>query len=172
MVSVRCGCLSDRDILLRELKKFDQFAGLNIFPPDDIALEKLTHLIEKHVVFVAEKEGFGVVGFIGGTLAPHGMNPFAIVLGEMFWWVAEEHRGGLAGAKLLREFLDLGERSADLVTMSLLAKSPIEASHLERLGFQKVETSYAYVPARSNLHPERVATPAADVVSAPNQEAA
>jgi hypothetical protein len=64
------------------------------------------------------------------------------VLSELFWWVSPEHRGGLAGARLLAHFIDYGEKNADWIQMTLEAGSPVNEHTLTRLGFQLYERSY------------------------------
>lgn len=99
-------------------------------------------LMAEHVCFVAERPEVGLVGLIAGILTPHFMNPGIMTLCEILWWVPEEHRGSRAALLLLEEFLAIGRESADWVSFSLEAKTPVDERVLIRRGFRLSERNY------------------------------
>ena len=100
------------------------------------------YLIEDGVVLVAEKEGIPV-GCIAGILTPILFNPHKTALNEVFWWVAEEHRGSSAGAKLLLAFEQDGiALEVDFINMSIMHNTKLSTGALEKRGYLYKESSY------------------------------
>ena len=100
------------------------------------------YLIEDGVVLVAEKVG-SPVGCIAGILAPILFNPHKMALNEVFWWVAEEHRGSSAGAKLLLAFEQDGiALEVDFINMSIMHNTKLSTGALEKRGYLYKESSY------------------------------
>ena len=131
--------------LLAQLRDFDRFFGAlhPLFPPDQQHAEVLlTTLIAEHPFLMAWEDGDTRVGFIAGSLAPHPYNPNLMLLSEMFWWVAPEHRGSRAGLLLLDAFIRVGRQTANWIVFTLEAKSPINPATLERRGFTLFERNY------------------------------
>ena len=143
---IRPATLDDVPWLLHEVKEFDRFAGFNksLIPDDQtVLLTVLEGLIRNHVFLVAEQESVPQ-GFIVGVLAPHHFNPEIHVLTELLWWVRPEFRVSRSGALLLGAFLDIGQREADWIVMTLEAKSPVKPETLNKRGFRLQETSYIH----------------------------
>lgn len=141
--------MTDTDFILSQLRLFADSLDFKPFPPEEIAREKLAILLRDHVVLVAEKEDVGPVGFIAGTLTRHWFNEDLMVLGELFWWVAPEHRGSRAGAQLLLEWNRMGDRVADRCTLALELNSTVHEATLHRLGYRLQERSFVRVTARA-----------------------
>lgn len=141
---IRKANLLDVPWLLTQLRQFDKFFGAkkSLFPEDpEVATAIVEALVTTQPFFVASDVN-GLMGFIAGALSPHPYNPEILVLSELFWWVSPEHRGGMAGARLLAHFIDYGEQNADWIQMTLEACSPVHEHTLTRLGFQLYERSY------------------------------
>lgn len=147
MTVIRRAEAKDIPWLLAQLQNFAQFFGtaLSLFPRDaEKARLFVTWLIVDHIVFLAEDKDQCRIGFIGGTLAGHPYNADVRTLSELFWWVAEPHRGSSAGARLLDTWVGYGRLNADLVFMSKLAHSPIDERALLKRGFAEHERTYLY----------------------------
>ena len=131
--------------LMVELEKFAVFFGtsLSLFNPET-APHGLAQLIDNHIFLVAvkEKELEIRLGFISGLLSPHFMNPEIVQLTELFWWVAEEHRGSRAGLVLFNDFVRTGTVMADWINFTLEHKSPVKEEFLLKRGFKAQERSY------------------------------
>lgn len=143
-ITVRKAVKDDVDFLLSQLDVFSDFYGTKkrLFPNEDYAREKLTELIKGQVVFIAEKQGVGSIGFIAGILFNHPFNPDIRVLSETFWWVQEEHRNSRAGLMLLNEFTEFGKETADWVTTAIEEKSPINDRVLLKRGYKATEKNF------------------------------
>ena len=99
-------------------------------------------MITQNIILVAA-DGDQIFGMLGAAKVPNIFNPDRISLLEVFWWVAEESRGGKAAALLLKEFVKLKDRlGADDLILSLEADSPIKESSLEKRGFRLREKAY------------------------------
>lgn len=144
MIQVRAAHLGDLDWLMRELKAFSHFYGSKkpLYGGDAYATQAITGMIENHVLLVAEREDGERMGFIGGVVQPHPMNPEISTLTELFWWVPETHRGCRAGLMLLNAFIDWGQKHCDWVLMTLEHNSPISERCLTTRGFIPKERSY------------------------------
>lgn len=94
---------------------------------------------EDRAVFVADRGDGQLTGMIGVFLHPH---PFTgeRTASEMFWWVDPETRG--EGMRLLRA-AEAWARRAGAVVLQMGAPDARVGQFYERLGFTKLETSYA-----------------------------
>lgn len=150
MITTRHAEPGDIPWLARQLEAFSGFYGTRIplWPADRGEAEQLVReLFHRHHWFVATEQASDVavperVGFIAGALTDHPFNPRITVLSELFWWVVPQHRGGSAGARLLRRFVAFGQEYADWTVMTLEAQSPVNPRSLERMGFRLYESSY------------------------------
>lgn len=88
-------------------------------------------------VFVAEKGGT-VVGMIGLLAYAHPMSGERIAT-EMAWWVEPEHRG--IGMRLLRR-AETWATEQHARVFQMIAPTVDVARFYERVGFDKVETTY------------------------------
>lgn len=141
--SIRPATTDDIDWLLVQTRAFAAFTGLkNVHPTEDYARFGLTQLLTDHVLLICEHESAGNVGFVAGYRTPHPFNPALTMLSETFWWVAEEHRGSRAGLMLLDAFIDIGRRTADIVTCALESNSPVNERVLTDRGFKLHERSF------------------------------
>ena len=143
MVTIRRASPDDIDWLITELRKFSQFIQTKrpVFEDEEFARNALTSLITSHYALIAEKEGTPI-GFIGGLLTPHSMNPAIRVLCETFFWVTEDQRGARAGAMLLNEFLEHGKQNVDWILFALEEHSPMNEKSLLKRGFKRQERNY------------------------------
>lgn len=143
MSQVRPATPADAPWILEQLLAFDKFFGSSrsLFPSIEAAEGRLAFLMDGHVVLVADN-GAELQGFIGGLLGPSFFNDEVVQLTELFWWVAEEHRGSRAALMLLNAFVAVGNTRAHQVIMTLEDKSPVNPVTLERRGFRPKETNY------------------------------
>lgn len=143
-MQLRKADLGDIGWLLKQLRAFDQFQGTkrSLFPEDtEEAVSVIENLIETQPFIVAE-DFSGRVGFIAGVLATHPYNSSIRMLSELFWWVDPRYRGSSAGARLLEAFVNYGKKNADMIVMTLEAKSPVDPRSLERKGFRLYEKNF------------------------------
>lgn len=106
------------------------------------AIESVLQHVEKHGVgFVAVKDK-NIVGFIFGLKVPM-LWTGETILQELAWWVEEEERTGSLGLHLLKTFEK--EAQGMKVVMSILPKTPVKETTMNRLGYIKTEESYVRV---------------------------
>jgi len=143
-IHVRPASTADIPWLLSQLKKFSEFFGSKIplFEDEAHSTQGLHSMICDHVVFIAEQDGVGSVGFISGWRTQHPFNPKIRWLAETFWWVDEPWRGTRAGLMLLNKFTEWGKQNADWITFGLEENSPINDKTLIKRGFRLHERSY------------------------------
>jgi len=143
-VRIRRADNDDIEFLLSQLHVFSDFYGTQrkLFPTRKYAAEKLSEFIEKQVVFIAEQQDIGPIGFIAGILFNHIFNPDIRVLAETFWWVQEEYRNSKAGLMLLNTFTDFGKENADWTTIAIETASPINERVLLKRGYKPTERNY------------------------------
>ena len=108
----------------------------------DYLYEFIPQVIEDGIVLVAER-AMEPIGCIAGMLSPILFNPQKVALNEIFWWVAEEHRGSSAGAKLLLAFEQDGiALEVDYINMSIMHNTKLNTDALEKRGYVYKESSY------------------------------
>lgn len=143
MVTVRSARAADLPWLVPQLLSFLASIGLPLKPTERHVSEGVGRLMDSGVVLVAESDGGELLGTIGGTIGFHVFDPEKLVLAELWWWVAPEHRGSSAGLRLLQAFRERGLEDVDLVTMSTLETThPGVGEHLEHMGFVRREQAY------------------------------
>lgn len=144
MIQVRRATLDDVPWLVDQLRLFSKFFGTkrSLFPGDQAAAYGLKEMIRDHIVFVADLDGTGPIGFIGGYYVRHPFNNAIRTLTETFWWTDEEHRGSRAGLMLLNAFLDWGKQNADWILFALETHSPVKQDVLTKRGFHLQESNY------------------------------
>lgn len=94
-------------------------------------------------LWVLQREG-ALVGAIGGVIYPD-INDGQPVAMETFWYVAEAHRGGMGGIRLMRDFeLWAGMKGAKRIIMAYIFSSmPESVKHFyERDGYRPMEMWY------------------------------
>jgi hypothetical protein len=143
-MKIRAATQDDIPWLLAQLRIFAKFYGTqkSLFGTQQSAAQVMASMIERHVVFIADKPNVGPVGFIAGYLIAHPYNPELTLLSETFWWVQEEHRRSRAGLMLLDKFTDYGAENADWITFALESHSPVNDKCLTKRGFKIQERSF------------------------------
>lgn len=142
-VYVRRGNLGDISWILEQLPRFQIFFGSQKSLFDIDSAEGIVQgWIENHLVFVAEKETVGQLGFIIGAITPHLFNPKVVVLTELLWWVDPQFRKTRAGYLLLKQFVEWGKENTDWITFSVQTITPIKETTLKKFGFRQIEACY------------------------------
>ena len=140
-MKVRLATLEDLPWLLEQGKKFADTMGPGFY--NEEYLPKFGQVMITQNIILVAADGDQIFGMLGAAKVPNIFNPDRISLLEVFWWVAEESRGGKAAALLLKEFVKLKDRlGADDLILSLEADSPIKESSLEKRGFRLREKAY------------------------------
>lgn len=144
MVEVRKATHDDVPWLLEQITAFEAFAAYKkpLITGNSAAPAVLAGLIDRHVVLIAHEDDIRH-GFIAGFQGSHPLNRTLRVLSEIFWWIAEEHRGhGRAALVLLNEFERMGRETADWVIFTLEHHSPVRDAHITGRGFRLVERAF------------------------------
>lgn len=99
-------------------------------------------IIEEGVAFVAEGDK-GVVGVIGGLVAPGLYTPSKLVGFETFIWIEEEARGLGASKQLLEAFeTECKARGCSYVVLSSTPHTEGFKGYMKANGYTEVETSF------------------------------
>jgi len=127
------------DLLMEFGKEYAAPCGAN---PEDI--ERLLNAVKKSGIgYAAFNDDGDCVGAIGGIRHRNLFNSSLEMLGEVYFYVAKDHRGSSVGGRLLNMYLEEAERLKLNVTMVALTTTP---PGLERLllrkGFEKREINY------------------------------
>ena len=106
----------------------------------------LVQIIQNGCVLVGEIEG-RIEGMIIGMITSDPWLPEVKTLREIAWWVEEEHRFSMLGYKLLKKYIEVGEKmkDADIIagfTLTMLEQSPDIG--LEKRGWESIERNYLY----------------------------
>lgn len=146
MIQLRPAEPNDIPWLMTQLKAYSEFFGskYSLYPTYEYGAQKLTELMDNHVVLVAYSDisDQPCVGFIVGLLTSHFFNPEIMTLTELIWWVEPDWRNTRAALMLFLEFVDIGKRHANWISMSLEEKSPVSPHALEKRGFKLYEHSF------------------------------
>lgn len=92
------------------------------------------------IIFLAEGKGL-----LMGLITPSLWCNKHFVLNELAWWVKPEYRGGTVGYKLLKKYIEYGEKLKQekrilFYTLSKLSISP--SISYEKLGFTKLDENW------------------------------
>ncbi len=106
----------------------------------------LVHVIKNGCVIVGEIDG-ELQGMLVGLINEDPWLPHVKTMREIAWWVEEEHRYSTLGYKLLKKYIEFGEKMTDVgaingFTLTLMAKSP--DLELEKRGWEAIERNYLY----------------------------
>jgi len=98
--------------LLNMLRKYREQTPLEFLSEADNATYITQMLCEimagRGVVLVAEDDG--LVGMLIAGIHPSRWSPSHLLLTELAWWVEPEHRGGTAGHRLLKRYIEAGQK--------------------------------------------------------------
>ncbi len=144
MIAIRPASSHDSDWLVRQLQDFSKFFNTKIplYQDEAITREGLSRIMENHLLRIADKSGFGPIGFIAGLITPHIFRPSIRVLSEAFWWVEERHRHSRAGYLLFQSYIEFGKANADWILFTLEDNSPISEDALINRGFRFKEKNF------------------------------
>lgn len=131
--------------ILDMLRKYREQTPLEFLREADDAeyiTQMLTELIAgRGVVLIAEQEGKPIGMMIAGIM-PSMWSPKHLVLTEFAYWINPEHRGGTAGYRLLRAYLDeaIALKEAGRICNAFISKM-VNSPDLKfsRFGFSKLE---------------------------------
>lgn len=142
---IRKATRHDIPAVLDMLREYRQATPLEFLKDADDA-EYVGHLLHeliagKGVVFLAE-QGDKSIGMMVAAVMPSIWSPKHLVLTEFAYWVAPEHRGGTAGYRLLRAYLDeaIALKDAGRICNAFISKmSNSPDLKFSRFGFSKLE---------------------------------
>jgi GNAT superfamily N-acetyltransferase len=136
---IRLACEADIPRIVElglRFRRESEYSGVLAENPAKMA-ELAAQLARGGSLLVSQREG-ELVGMLGYVIFPHFLSG-ETVAGEIFWYVAPEHRG--EGIKLLRAAEDRA-RSLGATSMQMIAPNERVASVYRRLEYQFVEASY------------------------------
>ncbi len=100
-------------------------------------------IIQMGYILLAEHDG-KTVGMIGVGIAPMPMNHAVLMAQEVLWWVDHGARGSRAACELIERAEEIArERSAQRISMSALANSPLVVERMyRRWGYRACESAF------------------------------
>lgn len=128
--------------MLRQYREQTPLEFLREADDADYISQMLTELIAgRGVVLVAEQQNQPIGMMIAGIM-PSMWSPKHLVLTEFAYWIDPEHRGGTAGYRLLRAYLDeaIAMKEAGRICNAFISKM-VNSPDLKfsRFGFSKLE---------------------------------
>lgn len=121
--------------------------GMKIDPGSlERLIEQIARGTLRGICLVYEASDGTIAGSIAGILHPWMLCQEQLMATELWWWVAPEYRGSVAGMKLLKEFIEWARTEGGThVFMIAIGNTPEEAmvkKIYEKRGFQFLETHY------------------------------
>lgn len=113
---------------------------------DEYVRRLLCQFIKQGVILVGEIKG-EIQGMLIAGILPDIWLPEVTTMKEIAWWVEPEHRMGSLGYKLLKKYVDCGEKMVEKDVIAGFTLTNMEISpdfNLEKRGWSKVETNYIY----------------------------
>ena len=106
----------------------------------------LCHVIKTGIVLVGEVDN-RIEGMLIGLISSDPWLPEVKTMREIAWWVEEEYRMTSLGYKLLKKYVEAGEKMTDAglidgFTLTLMDKSPDLG--LEKRGWKPIERNFLY----------------------------
>jgi hypothetical protein len=106
----------------------------------------LCHVIKTGIVLVGEIDN-RIEGMLIGLISSDPWLPEVKTMREIAWWVEEEHRMTSIGYKLLKKYVEAGEKLTDAglidgFTLTLMDQSPDLG--LEKRGWKPIERNFLY----------------------------
>lgn len=124
-------------------KDFVEYYPVDLAWNEDHMYDFLSNIATNGVFLIAEGEDGERLGGILGFITPHFYDPSMIMLTELAWWVAPEHRNGTVGLKLFKEFEKAGkERGCSAISMTSTVHTPELPKYFEKKGYSHVESNY------------------------------
>ena len=117
--------------------------GVIEFDPEGYSAFYLSALENETMgVWLAETEG-EIVGIVGAIAYPLYFNPSAVVVQELWWWLAPEFRG--AGGKMFKQ-IELWAKERNASALFMIALEDDRAAKMEKLykraGFTPMERTF------------------------------
>ena len=113
---------------------------------DEYVRRLLCEFIKQGVILVGTVKG-EIQGMLIAGITPDVWLPHIKIMKEVAWWVEPEHRMGTLGYKLLKKYIDSGEKLVENSIIDAFTLTNMEISpdfNLEKRGWREVETNYIY----------------------------
>lgn len=140
---IRHATIDDIPTLLPLMREFA--VSLGDFYGDSFCSRSTSHLLRHCIdsgvlVLYCDIEP---IGLIAGVVSRCLWNAQITQLDEIAYYVSSNYRQSSAGARLLRAWSEEVDRlKPDVSSMKLMSNSPDISKHYNRLGYQKLETTY------------------------------
>lgn len=139
-IKVRRATMEDHEWLVEQCRDFMEFADIEFNEPH--IRDMVASTVKEHLALIAADPDGTRHGMLIAMVMPYIYNPKKVCATELCWWVPRNSRHTTAGLALLATFIGWGKKNVDIVTMSLLANSPINPASLTKRGFQQRETAW------------------------------
>ena len=113
---------------------------------DEYVRRLLCNFMSQGVLLVGEIKG-EIQGMLIAGISPDVWLPEVRTMKEVAWWVEPEHRMGALGYKLLKKYIDSGEKMVDHKVIDGFTLTNMEISpdfDLEKRGWKKIESNYLF----------------------------
>lgn len=134
----------DTESLVSMLAKYKAVSPLELHKQStlDTARKMLSHIFAGRGFAYVSEDSTGIHGMILGLKNPNIWDENAYAMHEIAYWVNPENRGGTAGYKLIKAYVDHCNRlkeqgDIDYFTISKMSSSP--DLDYSRFGFRKLE---------------------------------
>ncbi len=118
--------------------------GLNI-SDEQTALRVLTHILAgAGIALVAEKKD-ELVGMLIAYKVPFLWDNSKYIMNEIAYWVEHEHRGGTAGYRLLKEYVNECEqmKAKEMIANYTISQMEGQTLNYSRFGFKPIEHTWS-----------------------------
>lgn len=118
--------------------------GLNI-ADEQTALRVLTHILAgAGIALVAEKKD-ELVGMLIAYKVPFLWDNSKFIMNEIAYWVEQEHRGGTAGYRLLKEYVNECEqmKAKEMIANYTISQMEGQTLNYSRFGFKPIEHTWS-----------------------------
>ena len=147
---IRQATLQDYDRIMSMMINFANSSPVSALQEpvyDDMYIRRLLdNFIKTGIILVAEKET-ELQGMLIAQIIPDVWLPHVKTMREVAWWVEPEHRHSTMGYRLLKEYVNIGEKLVDNSVIEGFTLTNMEQSpdfDLEKRGWSPIETNYIY----------------------------
>lgn len=131
--------------ILKHYRDADPLQTIKNANDREYIVQLLTNIISgMGFILLAEKDN-KIAGMVMAAVIPNIWNPHANELHELVYWVEPEFRGGTIGYRLLKQYIEIGEKfkeekRIEFFTISKMVNSP--DIKYNKFGFNKLEETW------------------------------
>jgi len=141
-MEIRQAYITDLDELLVNAETFMGLLDMELEIDHEYLKSVFVDLIRRHIILVAVHKD-KIVGSIAGLCTSSMFDRNTKIVSETFWWMMPDSRGTTGGYKLLKEFEKRAKATnCKYITLSRLAKSPVQQATYEKAGYNITEETW------------------------------